>query len=230
MNDPVGAKTLDIMSKAKNYNRWLFNQIRPWLTSPVAEVGAGTGTFTKMMSDSGLIVTAIDQNLQYLINIKKDDPNISTLEIDMGKTIPSGLRSRFSSVIALNVIEHITNDGQAIANIYSMLKPSGRFVMLVPAHMWAYGTLDKNLGHVRRYDSPSLIQLLKSAGFKILQKNYTNTLGLLGWLINGIIFRRSIIPESQLKIFDFIFSPFLFLEKYLPSPIGLSLLVVAQKI
>ncbi|KKU80296.1 MAG: Glycosyl transferase family 2 [Candidatus Amesbacteria bacterium GW2011_GWA2_47_70] len=176
MNDPVGAKTLDIMAGAKNYNRWLFGQIRPWLVSPVAEVGAGTGTFVQMMSDLGLAVTAVDYNPQYLKVIQKNHSGISTLEMNLEKPWPAALRNKFSSVISLNVIEHITDDFQALANIFAMLRPSGRAVILVPAHGWAYGTLDKNLGHVRRYDAKSLTKLLESAGFTVTCVRYLNIL------------------------------------------------------
>ncbi|KKU03542.1 MAG: Glycosyl transferase family protein [Candidatus Amesbacteria bacterium GW2011_GWB1_47_26] len=229
MNDPVGAKTLDIMAGAKNYNRWLFGQIRPWLVSPVAEVGAGTGTFVQMMSDLGLAVTAVDYNPQYLKVIQKNHSGISTLEMNLEKPWPAALRNKFSSVISLNVIEHITDDFQALANIFAMLRPSGRAVILVPAHGWAYGTLDKNLGHVRRYDAKSLTKLLESAGFTVTCVRYLNILGLIGWWVNGVLFRKPTIPTSQLRFFDFISPSFFSLEKYISLPIGLSLLAVARK-
>ncbi len=225
MNDSVGAKTLDIMAQARNYNNWLFGQIRPWLTSPVAEVGAGTGTFSRLLSDSGLTVTAIDKNSQYLASIR----GISTIKANLENPLPKSLHHKFSSVIALNVVEHIVHDTQALANIYALLRPSGRLVVLVPAHMWAYGSLDKNLGHVRRYNSRQLVQLLISAGFTVTRLRYLNILGLIGWWINGKILRRSVIPRAQLQVFDYVAYPFLLLEKYFPLPGGLSLLAVAQK-
>ncbi len=229
MNDPVGAKTLDIMAQARNYNSWLFNQIRPWLTSPVAEVGAGIGTFSQMISDSGLAVTAIDKDSQYLSDIKRNDPKISVIKANMENPLSPHLRNKFSSIIALNVIEHINNDTQALANIHAMLQLSGQLVILVPAHKWAYGSLDKNLGHIRRYDAKSLTKLLESAGFMVTHIRYLNVLGLIGWWINGILFHKPIIPTFQLRFFDFISPPFLSLEKYIPLPVGLSLLAVAQK-
>lgn len=229
MNDLIGAKTLKIMSQAKNYNRWLFGLIRPWISSPAAEVGAGTGTFSRMMSNSGLAVTAIDKNSQYLSSIKRDDPRISTIVANMENLLSSRLHNKFASVIVLNVIEHIQNDAQALANIYAMLRPSGLVVILVPAHPGAYGTLDKNLGHIRRYEIGLLIWLLESAGFKIIHHRCLNLLGLAGWWINGSVFKRSIIPASQVQIFDIISRPFIFLEKYIRFPVGLSFLIVAQK-
>lgn len=230
MQDPFGQKTLEIMSKAKNYNRWLFTQILPWLTSPVAEVGAGTGTFSQMISSSSLSVTAIDQNQDYLSSIQKKDPKISVIKANLEVPLLANLKNKFSSVIAINVIEHITDDLQAISNIYSILKPSGKAVILVPAHMWTFNLLDKNLGHVRRYNARSMTSLLKSAGFSIIKVRYLNALGLFGWWFNGTILRKPIIPESQLRFFDLYFPFIKFLEKFIRLPIGLSLLVIAEKL
>ncbi|MDP1743768.1 MAG: class I SAM-dependent methyltransferase [Candidatus Amesbacteria bacterium] len=230
MHDAVGAKTLDIMAGAKNYNRWLFDQIRPWLASPVAEVGAGTGTFTKMISDLGLAVTAIDYNHQYLKVIEKNHLGISTLEMNLEKPWPQALRDKFSSVIALNVIEHIANASQALANIFAMLRPSGRVIILVPAHRWAYGALDKNLGHVCRYTKIGLKNLLEQSGFKVINMRYINPLGLIGWWLTGKIFNQKQIKSSQIKLFDYLSKPILLLEKYIPMPFGLSIFCIAQKV
>ena len=229
MEDLVGKKTLDIMAQAKNYNIWLFKQILPWLSSPVAEIGAGTGTFIKLLRTENLSITAIDMNLRYLTNIKKNNPGVKTIEINMEKPVSPHLHGKFSSVIALNVIEHINDDFQAIKNIFALLRPSGYAVILVPAHKWVYGTLDKNLHHVRRYDSGSLTRLIESGGFSLVKLSHLNFLGLIGWWLNGILFRRPIIPGSQLRIFDCIFLPFLTIERHIPLPVGLSLLVVVKK-
>lgn len=226
--DPVGQKTLDVMSQAKNYNTRLLTLIHPHLTSPVVEIGAGIGTFTKELVAKGLDVTAIDLNVDYL---KKLAPPTRTFVLDIQSSVlPRSLYHQFNSAIAINVIEHIVNHVQAIKNIYDLLKSDGVAVILVPAHMWAFGSLDKGLGHIRRYSKSTLTSLVTQAGLKVVSCRYYNFFGLLGWWFNSRTLHSQVLPAWQVKIFDRVFYPFLKLESFLPLPIGLSLICVAKKI
>lgn len=56
------------------------------------------------------------------------------------------LLGKFDTIIALNVVEHIENDNEAIQNCYQMLKPNGKLIILVPAFQETCIThLTKNL-------------------------------------------------------------------------------------
>ena len=55
----------------------------------------------------------------------------------------------FDAVIALDVIEHIKNDEEALREIYRVLRPQGMAIITVPAFMFLWG----NNGR----DKPSLI-------------------------------------------------------------------------
>ena len=62
----------------------------------------------------------------------------------------------YDTVVCLNVIEHVEGDRDALANIRSVLSEGGRAIILVPQGPWNFGTLDKVLGHFRRYSRQSL--------------------------------------------------------------------------
>ena len=49
------------------------------------------------------------------------------------------------------MLEHIPDDARALACIHRLLAPGGRLLLLVPAERYLYGTLDRALGHYRRY-------------------------------------------------------------------------------
>ena len=50
-----------------------------------------------------------------------------------------------------------------------------------------------------------------------------------GWWLNGRVLRKKILPEGQLGMFNHIV-PFLsFCERWLPTPLGQSLVAVARK-
>jgi SAM-dependent methyltransferase len=132
------------------------------------------------------------------------------------------------SILSMNMLEHIRDDAAALAHLFRLLPNGGRLVLLVPAHDWLFSEMDRRLGHFRRYERDGLGHQLEQAGFRIVSRRYLNWLGAIGWLVNGRLFRRKLIPSRQLRLFDW-FIVLLRLEKYVTMPFGLSLLVVAEK-
>ena len=59
------------------------------------------------------------------------------------------------------------DDLGALRNIFSVLKPGGRAIILVPQDQKAYGTLDEVLGHYRRYSEAQLRARMEKAGFEV---------------------------------------------------------------
>ena len=62
--------------------------------------------------------------------------------------------SRFGidTIFSLNVFEHIEDDLAAMRNADRVLQPGGHLILVVPAHRWLYGSIDRAIGHNRRYD------------------------------------------------------------------------------
>lgn len=231
INDTIGEQTLEAMSNAKSYNDWVFGLIKNNLRGRVAELGAGIGTFSQKIASLKFETTAIDYNQSYLSQIKKNNPNIKTVLFDaVSKKMSSELVSRFDTVITLNVLEHLEDDNLAISHISRMLSANGRLIILVPAFQFAFSQIDESLGHFRRYSKQKMFLLLKKNGFLIKKSKYINPLGLLGWWVAGKVFRQKTIYPSEVRLFDLVSRPLLFLEKIISSPLGISLVVVAQKI
>jgi SAM-dependent methyltransferase len=157
------------------------------------------------------------------------DPEVVVEEL----TLPDATtRARFGSyaldtVVALNVIEHIAEDIEAMRSIAAMLQPGGRSVILVPALEGLYGSLDRELGHVRRYTRRSLTDRMQQAGFRVEHIFYFNLVGTLGWWVNARIRKTPRIPLSQLRYFDAMV-PALSLEDYLTLPFGQSVIAIAS--
>ena len=132
------------------------------------------------------------------------------------------------TIICLNVLEHIKDDGAALEGLEEMLCPGGRLILLVPAHRVLYSTLDKHLDHFRRYNRSGLVALVKKSGFHVEKSFHFNLLGALGWWINGCLLRRKILPGGQLKVFNLMTS-LLRAENWITPPFGLSLVVIGRK-
>jgi 2-polyprenyl-3-methyl-5-hydroxy-6-metoxy-1,4-benzoquinol methylase len=226
--DVIGEKTLRIMNEAVTYNSWLFSVIRPYLKKQILEIGSGIGNFTKLLGTVG-DVTATDVSKLYLRHLKVNYPNLKSGvgNIENGDFFFGA--KNFDTIVCMNVLEHIKNHTKALANMNSLLKKNGNLVLLVPAHMFAYGEMDVQLGHYRRYNKESLSKYLTDAHFEIHEIRYLNPIGLIGWYVNAVIRKRKIIPEKQLQFFDLVLSPFLAIEKYVSFPFGLSVLAIASK-
>ena len=230
MIDPIGTQTLEIMGSAVNYNKRLLSLIRPWLKGKILEVGAGTGTFASQFMQDGYKVAALDINQDYLTLLAKQFKGMPVYKFDLESSkLPKVLTGEFETVVMLNVLEHIKNDVQALANIYSMLKPKGSLILIVPAHAWAYGSVDKNLGHHRRYEQELLYKRLMAAGFKIRKIRYISPVAIVGWWMSAKVLKSSVIPSAQLRIFDPLVPAFSILEDILKLPLGMSLFAVGEK-
>jgi len=224
-------QTLQKMKKLHRYNQWIFLKFRPFLGSRVLEVGSGVGNITKFLLDRELII-ATDVEPKYLALLKNtfgkykkfmiEPLNLSGTELERYRSY------LIDSVICFNVLEHIEQDEKPLKNIFNLLEPRGRLLLLVPSHPWLYGSLDQHLGHHRRYGKKELKNKLETLGFKVIFLKYFNRIGILGWFLNSKILRRKRLPSFQLRIYNLLV-PLLKLEKFFPLPFGTSLLAVAEK-
>ena len=224
--DLVGVRTLEIMNQAPWYNKWLFSKVRPYLSGDILEAGAGIGNMTKLFAKCGKI-TAIDYDADYIKILKNKGYKAGFGDIEKGRFF-FGDR-KFDSIVSTNVLEHIRDDKKALDNLSRRLKPKGKLVILVPAHMWAYGEMDRALGHYRRYRVRGLAKAFEKRNLKIVEARYLNWFGVFGWMVSGRVLRRKVIPSSQLKFFSKIAPTLLHLEDHVRFPFGLSVLVVGEK-
>jgi SAM-dependent methyltransferase len=79
-------------------------------------------------------------------------------------------------VIALDVIEHLCGDQEALEEMYRVLRPGGRLVVAVPADQALWSAHDEAVGHLRRYARADLQRLVEDAGFVIDEVRSWNVL------------------------------------------------------
>jgi len=137
---------------------------------------------------------------------------------------------RFDTVYCSNVLEHIEDDVAALRTFRNALVPGGKVLIFVPAIPAAYGPLDAELGHHRRYTKDTLNRAFVEAGLPLQTLRYTNPIGLLGWMFNAHVTKSTAHSMAQVKIFDNLIAPWaLPLESLIPPPVGLSLVAVGVK-
>src|SRR5438093_1109811 len=205
--DPVGAATLERMAVAPRYNRWMFERLRPWVGRRVLEIGAGIGNMSAFLMDQAGIdrVVLTDTEPFYLRRLRErfaGRPHVSVAELRLPAVDPRHVAERLDTIVCLNVLEHIDDDRASLSALRTLLRPGGRVVLLVPALRALYGTLDRALGHVRRYVPDELSGKLRTAGFGVIHVEYFNLAGVPGWWLAGRVLRRRLIPTGALRWYD----------------------------
>lgn len=224
-----GQKTLESMSQANWYNKWTLDKFKQYLNGDILEVGCGIGNFTKSLIKYGK-VWAIDIDKKYIDETKEsvdEKALVGVGDIEKGKYFFNG--QKFDTIICINVLEHIQDDASALKNLYTLLKEGGYLVLLVPAHQFLFGEIDKSIGHFRRYDKSWLINIINSVGFKIVKTRVLNMFGAIGWWFASKVLSDSKVSGSKIQLFNLI-APFLLpIENIAEPPFGTSILIISQK-
>ena len=223
-------RTLEMMANAPRYHRWIVRDFRRYLRPPTIEVGCGLGSITELLLEYGT-VTATDIEDDYLKAVRerfRDRADLTVARLDLRDTA-AWQGAGYATVVSVNVLEHIEDDRGALAGIYRLLAPGGHLIIQVPAMPALFGPLDVNLEHFRRYTKRGLTLKLDEAGFAVREVHYKNLLGAAGWLVYGRLLRRSILPQTELRLFDRLVPALDALERLLPRPFGLALVAVGQR-
>ncbi|MCS7312864.1 MAG: class I SAM-dependent methyltransferase, partial [Acidobacteria bacterium] len=163
--------TLAAMGQAPNLYRWIWDEFRPYVGHVVLEIGAGIGHFTEWLAQlPGRVVYATDVDpvlLGILAERLGRRPQVRIVAHDATQVFVPPDGHWPDTALCVNVLEHIEDDMGALRAIHASLVPGGRLLLFVPAHPWLYGTVDRAIGHFRRYTKSDLLAKLKTAGFHV---------------------------------------------------------------
>lgn len=235
--DTEGEDTLNTIALANHFNQWMYDTIKPWCTGNILEIGSGVGNISEYFLRDKASIQLTDIRDVYCESLhRKFDGNPSLLGIENMNLVDPDFEVRFGkylgmfdSVFALNVVEHIFDDHQAVANCYKLLKPGGNLVILVPAYQSLYNDFDKELEHYRRYNRKGLESLFRSAEFTVLHSQYFNAAGITGWYVSGKMQHHKIIPAGQIQLFNKLVLLFKLFDKLIFNSVGLSVITVGKK-
>jgi SAM-dependent methyltransferase len=229
-SEGAGSRTLDQMTNARNYNRWLFERVKGALGRRVLEIGSGTGTMTEYLLDRDLVLglEVIPEYVEALRERFAGRPNVRIECLNITSTGFDFAPLNFDSAVSFNVFEHIPDDVGAMRQVYKALCPGGRLALLVPAHQALYGPFDELIGHQRRYDKRDLTEKLRSVGFQVDKVSYSNPIGALGWLVNVKLLRQREL--KAIAAYDALVPAFAGVERVVRPPFGLSVVAIATKL
>lgn len=200
----------------------------------ILDVGCGTGLLLKELETLG-VCCGIDISQKAVDFCKKR--GIGNVQIADATNIPYP-DSTFEVVLALDVIEHIEKDEEALKEIYRVLKPQGIAIITVPAFMFLWGITDVISQHYRRYTLSELRKKIEDRRFSILRSSYFNTFLFPFIALVRLAARRLHIPvkseNSEGKglvnsVFFLIFYVESILFRYISFPFGVSAIVICKK-
>ncbi len=221
---------LAALAAAVNYHRWIYSKIRPYLGDTIVEVGAGIGSFSTLLLETvprSLVAFEPSTNLfPHLVEAVGQDDRVQPINAVFK---PNYLPDGADSLVYVNVLEHIEDDKAELRYAFEALRPGGHLLVFSPALPWLFSDFDRHVGHYRRYTKAGLIDSAKAVGFRIVQAQYFDLLGILPWYVNFVLLRAYPGRGSVVLYDKLVVPPMRVVEGVLPPPIGKNVLLVASK-
>lgn len=126
----------------------LLRHLRIGPPARVLDAGCGWGTTFLALERAGYRVTGMDVSRRALERLAR--PGRDLVVADLTRPIPNGLDVH-DAVLALDVIEHIDDDREAVQGLARLVRPGGVVVVSVPARPDLFTEFDAIQGHRRRY-------------------------------------------------------------------------------
>jgi SAM-dependent methyltransferase len=226
------------MALAVNYSSWILDRLKPFFGRHILEVGAGSGSFSQMLLETG----------PRSMTLLEPSPNLfSVLTSRLPAMDKKGIARAYPLTVAdaycgsdplptpdtavyVNVLEHIEDDEGELRNVYSILPENGHLLIFVPANRWLMGSMDLQLGHCRRYALDELTSKCRSAGFLIRVAEYFDVIGILPWWIKYCLLKSDHMEPGAVKLYDrFVVPVSRTLEALITPPVGKSIILAARR-
>jgi SAM-dependent methyltransferase len=214
----------------RRYRSYQFGLISRHCGRSVLEVGAGLGEFASQFEGlERLVVTDVDPAcVRSMAERFADRPEVESRQLDLDRPVEP-LGAAVSTVVAVNVLEHMVEDSEVLRRLASLVEPGGAIVLWVPGYMRLYGEFDRRVGHVRRYTPSTLRAAIEGADLVCQEVRPVNMLGAVAW---WLAVRRGGVDSPNprmLRLYDRMVVPVTrAVESRVTPPFGQSVLAVAR--
>jgi SAM-dependent methyltransferase len=203
----------------------------------ILDVGCGTGATLKTIEDMGIAV-GMDRSREAVGYCRLRD--LRRLLLATAEALPVASESA-EALLALDLLEHVADDGAAVREFARVLRPGGVLLVTVPAYPALWSEHDEALDHLRRYRASRLRSILARAGLRIERLSPVITSLLVP--IAGLRLVQRVLPKKRgvaqtafivpPRPVNWLLTALLRLERRWLSrfdlPAGVSLMAVARK-
>jgi SAM-dependent methyltransferase len=144
------------------------------LPNPARVLDAGCGSGRNMVELAGLgTVTGVELSETSVSLARKREVG----EVIEGSVLEMPFDpDSFDLAVSLDVIEHLEEDLDALAELRRVVAPGGSLLVTVPAYGWLWSGHDDVNHHHRRYTRRSLQRVAEQAGWEQVRTTYFNSL------------------------------------------------------
>ena len=219
-----GTDNLEAMKVAENYNRFLIESLvgAAQTHRNILDFGAGLGSYAMKLRERGFEVACVEPDPPMAGNL--------TSKFKVYRDIEGLPDEALDFIYSLNVLEHLEDDLRAVRKLFTKLRPGGHLFLYVPAFDMLYSSMDRKVGHLRRYNRKQLRELMSKAGFAHINVRYADSLGFfITLLYKWLGSKKGDLNPIALKIFDsWIFPPGRLLDRLgLQYLLGKNLIAIA---
>jgi SAM-dependent methyltransferase len=221
--------SLESLSSATRYHTWLTDLARPHLGENPLEIGSGLGDYAEKWLAGGVPRMTVSERDPSRLGVLQGkfaaDVRVRVTDID----VFNPPNADHSSMVAMNVLEHIDDHVGALRSAHQLLRPGGAVVMFVPAFEFAMSDFDRAIGHFRRYTTSSLRAAYEDAGLEIEVLHYVNAPGLLAWFLGMRLMKMTPRYGPTVRLWDRLVVPAArSLESRVRPPFGQSVFAVGR--
>lgn len=217
---------------------WVFRTLADYPSPRILDIGCGTGFNLEHLHAHGYDrVVGLDSSTEALSFCRSR--NLVNVACGDGTRPPLKPES-LDMIMALDLIEHLDDDEQALREFARLLKSNGSLIVFVPAFNFLWGLQDEVSHHRRRYTASELRQKLEKIGLRINKLTYVNTFlfplvwaGRVALRLSG--YKAQVVSENDLHpnwsngLLQTIFAAERPLLRHMSFPFGVSLLCTANK-
>lgn len=218
---------------------WALEKYFPRIES-FFEIGCGSGYVLSGVGSSMPHLSLYGSDLSVAgLNFAKERVEKATLLQMDARNIP--FTNEFDVIGAFDVLEHIEDDEQVLAQMFSAVRTGGGIVITVPQHKFLWGPMDEYSCHVRRYAADDLKRAVSNVGFRVIRCTSFVSALLPMMILSRLLFRGKIDEKGDLppglkigRPLNYIFEKIMSVEAKavdmgVDMPAGGSLLLVASK-
>jgi hypothetical protein len=203
---------LELFRAARNWKRYLQQQIGPYVRGDVLEVGAGLGATTLSLHQASCASwTCLEPDPQLAAELsaavrglRDRDGRAPIGQVGTLADLPA--HARYDCALYIDVLEHIEDDRGELQAAAAKLRDGAHLLVMSPAHQWLYSAFDRAIGHFRRYDKAGL-GTLTPHGATLIGTRYLDCAGVAASLANRVLMRQAMPSAAQIATWDRLLVP-----------------------